>query len=553
MTDRFRKLSQDSFDAVVIGSGPGGLTAGALLAAEGRKVLVLDQHYEAGGNMTTFRRKRYEFDVGVHYLGGCHDSGFIPRILRAAGASDVAFEPMDPDGFDTLVFPDFTFKVPRGIDAYRDRLIETFPEERAGILRYTAMLRQIQTMQSTLGRPLSLFTAIPKSLMLLWWSGATFEQFMDSCTKNPRLRAVMAGQHANYALPPSRASVLAGVGIALHYVETGGYFPRGGGQAIADALAASIERNGGKVLLRTRAKKILVEKGRATGVVIESKHLGQRTVRAPIVVSNADLKRTMLDLVGPEHLKKKTVTRTRGFEMAPALGMVYLSIKRDLRAESFPRTNFWIHPSYDVESVYAANERGQLADPPVVYVSIGSVKDPTNERLAPAGETNLQLMSLAPSRPEAWGVTEEDVWSGAYQENVGYRARKADYAERLIRATERAIPGLKDAIVYKEVATPLTQQRYTWSTGGTSYGIASTPSQFLGGRPDAKTDVAGLFLCGASCRMGHGIAGAVLSGMMAAAHVVGSKLVSGVMSPANAWAAPQLAAETAPYAAVKVG
>jgi all-trans-retinol 13,14-reductase len=527
--DRFRKLEEDSFDVIVIGAGAGGLTAAALLASRGKKVLVLDQHYVAGGNMTAFRRPNYHFDVGLHYVGGCHAAGFLPKILRAVGAHGVDFQPMDPNGFDTIMLPDLVFKVPRGMDNFRARLIEAFPYERAGIERYVGVMRQLLLLQGTVGRPLALLAAVPRVLTLARWSGSTFAEFLDSCTHDPRLRAVLAGQHLDYAQSPSRVSALMGLLLPMHLIESGGYYPRGGGQAVSDALAASVESNGGKLLLRTRARRILVEQGCVKGVVIESKHLGTRVVRAPVVVSNADVKRTYLELVGPEHLATKTVARVEGFEMAPALGSVYLGVRRGPNAESLPCTNFWLQQALDIEEEYRATERGDFASQPSTIVSIASAKDPANTRLAPEGVTNIQLMSLAPSRPEAWGVSAAQVADGTYRDNPAYLEKKAEYAGRLIRIAERTLPRLAEQIVFQEVGTPLTQQRYTLSTGGTSYGIASTPMQFLRRRPDTKSEIRGLYLCGASCRFGHGIAGAMLSGLLAASYITGFRLVRDVM------------------------
>ena len=91
----------------------------------------------------------------------------------------------------------------------------------------------------------------------------------------------------------------------------------------------------------------------------------------------------------------------------------------------------------------------------------------------------------------------------------------------MIAAAERVIPGLRDHVVFQEAATPLTHTRYTGSTGGTSYGIAATPAQFLERRPGAATPIAGLFLAGASMRAGHGIVGAMTSGVHAADRVLG--------------------------------
>jgi len=531
--DRYRTLDDDTFDVIVVGAGTGGLTAAALLTRRGKKVLVLDQHAVAGGNATIFKRSGYQFDIGLHYIGGCHPEGVIPRILRAAGAQNVEFEELDPDGYDTLVFPDFQFRVPKGIDRFRDRLVKYFPREVSGIDRYIRLLRQIQSVQQTLVRPASALWTMPRSLLLARWAHRTFKDFLDSCTDDPRLQAVLAGQHGDYALPPSRASVLVGAGLALHYLE-GAYFPRGGGQVVSDRLAEAIERQGGKILLTARVERILTESGRVRGAELFSNQVGRRTVHAPAVVSNADLKRTVLELVGREQFSAETVDRVSGFEMAPALAMLYLGYDRDLRAERHPSTNYWIYPDYDYERQYAAVLQGEFPADPFAYVSIASVKDPTNDKLAPPGVTNMQVMSLAPHSPESWGVSRVEADSTAYRKSETYRQAKEKYSRQLVAAATRVFPDLAERIVFEELATPLTHVRYTGSTDGTSYGIAATPQQFLRRRPGIRTEIEGLYLCGASTRMGHGIGGVTLSGLFAAAAIVGRELIGEVMRPAVA-------------------
>src|SRR4030042_631767 len=112
------------FDAIVIGSGMGGLAGAAYMAKGGIRPLVLEQHFAAGGNAQTFRRKRmFDFDVGLHYIGGCEPDGLFPTLLRNIGIDkEIEFLPMDPDGFDTLLFPDFRFSVPPGWERYRQGL-----------------------------------------------------------------------------------------------------------------------------------------------------------------------------------------------------------------------------------------------------------------------------------------------------------------------------------------------------------------------------------------------------------------------------------------------
>ena len=133
---RVRAAIPERVDVAVVGAGLGGLVSSAYLAQAGFKVACFDQHYVAGGCATQFARgsgaDKFQFDIGLHYIGDCHKDGNIPRLLRGLGIEQ-GYTRLDPDGFDTLVFPDFEFKIPSNIDLYRDRLLEYFPKERRGI------------------------------------------------------------------------------------------------------------------------------------------------------------------------------------------------------------------------------------------------------------------------------------------------------------------------------------------------------------------------------------------------------------------------------------
>ena len=528
--DRFRSLERDHVDVIIVGAGTGGLTAGALLARFGKSVLVLDRHYVAGGNATVFRRAEYEFDVGIHYIGDCGPDGVVPRILRAAGVDGVTFREMDADGFDTFLFPDFTFRVPRGFEAFRKRLVEHFPKEAKGIARYVDALQAVRSFQGLGGGGfLNAVRTMWQARTVLRYANSTVASFLDSCTHDIRLRAVLTAHSGDYAEPPSRASLMVHAGVTAGYLA-GAYYPEGGGQTLSDRLSESIERQGGKILLRAPVTKILVEHGRAVGVEFDSHHLGRSTVRAPVVISNADLKRTFFELIGAEFVKPKTVRRIQGYEMAPALGVVYLGVRRDLRTEGLPNTNFWIHPSYDLEPLYAEAREGRFHPRPSCFLFSSSLKDPGNRRAAPEGHSNLELVTVVPSQPEAWGTTIREMADGTYEKNPIYLQTKQELADRLMAAAERVFPGLSRDVDCCEVSSPMTHTRFTGSTGGTSYGLALIPKQFLFHRPGPATEIGGLYICGASSMAGHGIPGAMWSGVLAASRIVGNQVMKSVMT-----------------------
>ncbi|MFQ5479234.1 MAG: phytoene desaturase family protein [Candidatus Binatia bacterium] len=528
--DRFRDPVDDCYDAVVVGAGLGGLVSAALLCRAGKGVLLLDGHYVAGGNATVFRRKDYEFDIGIHYLGDCGPNGFIPKVLRACGAGEITFRPMET-GMERMTFPDFEFTIPRDRNAFRQALVDRFPSEEKGIRRYIRFLEQVDRMGSgglgmSKGRQLGVILASP---LLRRFANRSFGEFLDSCTGNRQLRAVITAQNGTYAIAPSRVSAILHAGLQNHYFRDGGWYPEGGGQVLADGLAGAIETSGGQIRLRSKVEKIHVEDGAVTGVTFVNKHLGKKTVRAPLVVSNADLKRTVLELVGAEYFPAGFAKRVQEFEMAMPLFVVYLGL--DIPATELPygNVNRWLFSGYDFDGAYQEVSEGRMRDIPFLYVATASLKDPHNRRLAPEGHTNMQIMTVVPPQPSFWGLGQAELADGSYAANKGYETRKNELTDRMIEQAEALIPGLRDHVVFKEAATPITHSRYTGSTGGTSYGIAATPEQFLDRRPGTTTTVKGLYLAGASTRSGHGIAGVMLSGVQAAAAILGDDTAERVL------------------------
>jgi phytoene dehydrogenase-like protein len=297
---------------------------------------------------------------------------------------------------------------------------------------------------------------------------------------------------------------------------------------MAARLIEAIRAYGGEIRLRSAVARIRVEGGRAVGVELA----GGEKIDAPIVVSNADLKRTVLELVGAEHFAKATVDRVRSFRMSLPLFATYLGLDIDLHAMGHPNTNYWIWGSYDIESIYEEIEGGKLSSKPLAYVTVASLKDPGNPHLAPSGSTNLQIMTLVPPDYDVWSVEEgpHAARSNRYHRDPGYRQRKHELASQLVDIAECVIPGIREHIEWQESATPVTQERFTHSTGGTSYGIELACDQMGPMRPGPGTEIGGLYLCGASTPSGHGIGGVMRGGVIAASTILETDLMALVRS-----------------------
>jgi phytoene dehydrogenase-like protein len=516
----------DHVQVAIVGSGLGGLVAAANLAQAGISVAVFEGHYVAGGCATQFargpKRAQYHFDVGLHYIGDCGPDGQIPRLLHGVGIDDVRFRPMDAEGFDRLVFPDLEFRIPSSLDAYRERLVSRFPRERRGIDAYVRLVRSVLVAMKAMVRgarpPLrDMAPMFLAGIRLAPYRTRTMAEVFDAIgVRDKAVRSIMLGQSGDYGLPPSKVSAVLHMGLAAHYF-CGAYYPEGGGQVIADRLAQRIESLGGSIHLRHPIEKILVEHGRAVGVRIAPR-AGEaaRDVRANVVLSNADYKKTLLELVGPEHLPSGVAAKTERAEMAAALFMTFLGVEGKL--DGFGAHNIWQFDSFDIEGFYAsASARSGPLTTHGCYVTSASYKDPAHAlHHAPAGITNVEVMTIVPGHAARFGVSNEELSQWGYRKNERYQASKRQIEDDLIARLDRLFPGAASRVVFRESATPVSHGRYTQASDGTGYGLAATPAQFFQGRPGYRGPIEALYMCGASTRAGHGIVGAMQGGQAAA-------------------------------------
>jgi all-trans-retinol 13,14-reductase len=496
----------DQFDAIVIGSGIGGLAAALTLAQGDKRVLVLEAGKQLGGYLNPFKRGRYEFDPGLHYIGECGPGQAFERMLSDLGLQDgIRFRELSPDAIDRIELPGYAVAMPRGADAFRERLVRDFPRERAGLDKFFSLLARFHDgVRFALHGPT--LARLPGALRfapsLLRYGRATYGALLADHVKDPILRSVLAAQGGDIGLPPSRSSALIAMGVLDHYLS-GAYFPVGGSRALRDLFASRIQALGG-VLKRSRpVSRILIESGRAAGVACAN---GER-YRAGVVISNADAARTYRDLIGPEHLPKRVLDRASRVRPSLASLCLFLGTDIDLRAAGMTDANIWHYGAVNQDEFYDPMlERGEMPEKDFFFLSSPTLKDPESNHGAPAGKFTLEFVTLCPFEPFAR-------WEGTATMKRGdaYLEYKQALAERYLKAIERYVPGVRAHIEVCEVATPLTNISFAAAPRGAIYGPDHAPDQIGPFRFAPRGAVEGLYLCGSSVG-GGGIVPSGLSG-----------------------------------------
>jgi all-trans-retinol 13,14-reductase len=227
-----------------------------------------------------------------------------------------------------------------------------------------------------------------------------------------------------------------------------------------------------------------------------------------------------------DQVSKETLERVEAFRMSLALFCVYIVLDAD-RVTGEPNTNYFRWGSYDIDGMYAELEEGRMPEADFTYVTVTSRKDPGNRRMAPEGMTSLQIMTMVPREYAMWNAEQGPATVGnAYHRDPKYRDAKEELTERLIASADAMVPGLGEQIFWKESASPLTQERFTRSTAGTSYGIEFAVDQMGPMRLGPRTEIEGLFLTGASTPSGHGIGSVMRGGVATAGAILGTNLMA---------------------------
>ena len=499
--ERARRLRPKSdYPAVVIGSGIGGLSAAAHLARSGFKVTVIEQGDKPGGYATSFRRGDFDFEVSLH-AAALKDNP-QERILEELGVLDhVTFEQL-PE-FHRVITPAHDVTFPQAdAEAYKRLLIERFPEEEKGIRSFVDEIVGVSSDVDRLAIKENHFFRLffPFQYAKLWRvRRKTLEDLLDEHVRNRELRSLLSAIWPYYGLPPSRLSAFFFSVATGNYLSNGGHYPRGRSQDISDAFVKIIEQSGGRIKLETRVDEIMVRRGAATGVV----DADGREYDARAVVSNASAPTTMLKLLPEGILTNGFAEKLRTYRPSLSSFVVWLGLDQDI-TDRVPQAETFVTTCHDPEIDYAhcLNSDAERASIAV------TVYDNIFEDYSPPGKTTVSIMFLCGY--QYWKKYEED-YRRARKD--AYNEEKERMAEILVRRTEDLlIPGISDMIEEYEVATPLTNIRYTGNPEGAIYGYEqSTQNSFLN-RLDNRTPVRNLYLASSWGTPGGGICGALRAG-----------------------------------------
>jgi all-trans-retinol 13,14-reductase len=510
----------DTFDAIVIGSGMGGLGTAAILAKQGnRRVLVLERHYTAGGMTHMFRRPGFEWDVGVHYVGRMDQGGQARALMEHITEGRLQWVPM-PDAYDRVRIGDDAFDYVRGTERLRAALHERFPCERQGIDRYFSLVGQVVQRSSlyfaekAVPRPISaLFGGLmrwPFASLAKW----TTREMLDGLTDNVHLKAILAAQWGNYGAPPAQSSFAAHAMIAHHYFE-GASYPVGGARSIAESVWPTVERAGGVMLVDAEVARIDVKDASVTGATTAN----GRVFRAPVVISDAGLRNT-LALVSPDASPRLAGLAETARRLPRATGHLGLYIGLDSPVP-VPAGNLWIYPGPDHDANVARSAADPEAPLPVVYVSWPGAKDPTFVARH-EGHSTAEAITTAPwSWFSRWSDTR---WK---RRGADYDAFKARLSERLLDAVYAHAPEVRGHVKMTELSTPLSMRHFANHGEGEMYGLAHTPERFLERALRPRTPIHGLYLTGQDVTL-VGVMGALASAYVCASAVLGRNAFAAV-------------------------
>jgi all-trans-retinol 13,14-reductase len=507
-------VNYDGFDHIIIGSGIAALSLAGCLAEFGQTSLILEKHHKPGGFTHSFKRKKgYQWDVGVHYVGGLAENRRANKIFKFLSDGELEWEYMG-DVYDVIRIGNENYEFVSGKKKHIAKIKSYFPNEHEAIDKYFELidtsLKSNQNFFVEKVLPLWLSQLIGGRMRkkFMQFAEKTTYEVVSALTDNQRLITVLCGQCGDYGLPPKESSFAVHAMVVNHFIY-GGYYPVGGADRIAHYISKKNESKGCKVLVNAGVDEVIIENGHATGVKI-----GEKIIKASNVISTAGIHNTFNKLLPTEWHAKFGYSPT-DIQTSTGHLCLYLGLNKSDQELQLPRYNVWCYAHDDIDKVFDEIDYSN-AGQKFAYLSFPSSKDREWQKRHP-NKATIQALSL--------GKFE---WFEAYQDQTvmkrdeDYRAMKASFEKNMLDKVFELYPQLKGNIEVMEVSTPLSTQTYANYAHGEIYGLAHNPKRFTLPYLRFNTPIKGFYLSGQDI-VTCGVGGALMAGVLCAVSILGFK------------------------------
>lgn len=488
------------YDAVIVGSGMGGLACGTIMAKEGYSVCIIEKNKQIGGTLQTYARDKVIFDSGVHYVGGLEKGQNTYQLFKYLGIMDkVKLKKLDDDIFDAVAFADDPkiYRYAQTYDRFIQVMLEDFPDEEIAIRKYCEAIKETCSKFPLYNLRSGGFSSKVDALE------TDTKAFIESLTSNKKLQNVLGGTNLLYAGQPDKTPFYVHALVINSYIESSYRFIDGGSQ-IARFLAKEITSRGGVILRDTKVTKLVEEEGR---IQYAELHDG-RKIYADKFISNIHPQQT-LELTNSDMIKKAYRNRINGLENSISVFCVNVVMKKD--TFKYLNYNFYCFTEDDPWSAIQHTPENW----PNGYALFFTVSSKTKEYAD--GITLMAYMHF--DEVKKWSHTFNTV-SEEEDRGADYEQFKIEKTEKIFDDVEKRFPGFRDCIKSYYVATPLTWRDYIGGSDGSLYGIAKDYREPMKTFISPRTKIPNLYLTGQNLNM-HGILGVTVGSVVTCADIFG--------------------------------